>query len=80
LVCIIIKKETIQDRKQTIVKNSKEEKEFISELRNKISCIDITNIHDYEILSQRSFGTNIPNMSTLLNTLRHSGMRNVTGI
>ena len=52
LVCIIIKKETIQDKKQTIIKNSKEEKEFISELRNRISCIDTTNIHDYEILEE----------------------------
>jgi len=33
LVCIIIEKETIQDKIQAIVKNSKKEKEFINKLR-----------------------------------------------
>jgi len=33
LVCIIIEEETIQDKIQAIVKNSKKEKEFINKLR-----------------------------------------------
>ena len=50
LVYIIIEKETIQDRKQAIVKNSKKEKEFVNELRNRISCINTINIHDHKML------------------------------
>ena len=49
-VCIVIKEEVIQDKKQTIVKNSKEERKFMNKLRNKISCIDIPNILNCEIL------------------------------
>ena len=51
LVCII-EEETIQNRKQAIVKNSEEEKEFINKLRNRISCIDIMNIHNSNILEE----------------------------
>ena len=51
-VYIIIKEETIQDRKQNIVKNSKKEKEFVNELRNRISYIDTTNIYDCEMLER----------------------------
>ena len=43
-VYIILEEKFIQDRKQTIVKNSKKEKEFVNKLRNRISCIDIINI------------------------------------
>lgn len=43
LVSIIIKEKFIQEIKQTIIKNSKEEKEFAKELRNKICNINITN-------------------------------------
>ena len=43
-VHIVIKKEFIQEKKVTIVKNSEEEKEFINKLRNGIICIDMTNI------------------------------------
>ena len=50
LISIIIKEEFIQERKQTIVKNSEEEKEFINELRIKISSIDITNVLNNNIL------------------------------
>ena len=50
LISIIIKEEFIQEKKQTIVKNSEEEKEFINELRIKISSIDITNVLNSNIL------------------------------
>ena len=50
LISIIIKEEFIQERKQTIVKNSEEEKEFINKLRIKISSIDITNVLNSNIL------------------------------
>jgi len=43
LVSIIIKEKFIQEIKQTIIKNSKEEKELAKELRNKICNINITN-------------------------------------
>jgi len=49
-VCIIIEKETIQDKKQTVVKNSKNKKEFVNKLRNRISHINMTSIHNYELL------------------------------
>ena len=50
LVCIIIKKEAIQDRKQTIVRYSKKEKEFVNKLRNRIIYINTMNILNYKIL------------------------------
>ena len=50
LVLIIIKKEFIQEWKQTIIKNSEEEKEIVKELRNKISDIDMTNIFNSDTL------------------------------
>jgi len=52
LLVFIIKKETIQDRKQAIVKNSEKEKEFINKSRNRISCINMTNIHDCKMLKK----------------------------
>jgi len=52
LVYIIIEKETIQDRKQAIVKNNEKEKEFVNELRNRISCINTMNIHDHKMLER----------------------------
>jgi len=42
----------IQDKKQAIVKNSEKEKEFVNELRNRISCINMTNIYNYERLKE----------------------------
>ena len=50
LVSIIIKEEFVQERKQTIVKNSEEKKEFVKELKVKISNMDITNILNSNIL------------------------------
>ena len=49
---IIIKEEPIQEKKQAIIKNSEEEKEFISKLRNRIEHIDITNIPNCEKLEK----------------------------
>ena len=55
LVSIIIKEEVIQDKKWAIVKNGKKEQEFINELRNKISSIDMTNILSCNILEPQEF-------------------------
>ena len=46
-VCIIIKEKFIQDIKLAIIKNSEE---LINISINRISSIDITNIHDYNKL------------------------------
>lgn len=51
-ILIIIEEEHIQEKKQTIVKNSEEEKNFINELRNKLSSIDISYIFNNDILEQ----------------------------
>ena len=51
-VHITIKEESIQEKKITIVKNSEEEKEFINNLRNRISCIKTTNICNSEKLEE----------------------------
>ena len=58
-ISIIIRKEYIQDKKQTIIKNSKEEKEFINELRNRVENIDTTNILDCKILKRITQGIHI---------------------
>ena len=50
LVYIIIEKKTIQDKKQTIVKNGEEEKEFVNKLRNRISHINIISIYNQKLL------------------------------
>ena len=49
-VSIIIEEEFVQERKQTIVKNSKEENEFIKELKVQIGDIDTTNILNSDLL------------------------------
>ena len=51
-ILIIIEEEHIQEKKQTIVKNSEEEKNFINELRNKLSSIDISYIFNNDVLEQ----------------------------
>ena len=89
-VCIIIKEEFIQDKKLAIVKNSKKEKEFVNKLRNKVRYINITNIYSHDMLkdvtqefasiTEEIWYKHTLNMSTLLNTLRYSGIRNATEI
>ena len=44
LLVSIIEEKIVQERKQTIVKNNEEEKNFVNELMIKISDINITNI------------------------------------
>ena len=48
-IFIIIKEEFIQEKKQSIVRNSNKEKEFVDELRNRIGSIEMTNITNYEM-------------------------------
>ena len=50
VVHIAIKREFIQEKKQSIVINSEEEKAFINELRNIVGYIDLTNISNYKVL------------------------------
>jgi len=52
-VNIIIDKEVIQDKWQTIIKNSKEENGFINELKNTIDNIDTSNISDRALLEEK---------------------------
>jgi len=51
-VNIIIREEFIQDKCQTIIKNSEEEEEFVNELKNKVGNIDATNIPDSNLLEK----------------------------
>jgi len=58
LVSIIIEEEFVQERKQTIIKNSEEEKEFINKLKVNISNMNTTNVLDsntLEYLTQSFF-------------------------
>jgi len=50
LIHIIINEEFIQEKKLAIVKNSNEEKEFITKLKNKVRNINMTNIYNCKIL------------------------------
>ena len=50
LISIIIKKEFVQEKEQNIVKNVKDEKEFIKELKVQISNINSNNILDSILL------------------------------
>ena len=51
-VNIIIKEESIQDRKQAIIKNSKKEREFVTKLKNRIEYIVMTNIQDCKMMER----------------------------
>jgi len=55
LVSIIIEEEFVQERKQTIIKNSEEEKEFINKLKINISNMNMTNSNTLEYLTQAFF-------------------------
>ena len=74
-VSIAIKKEHIHMMKQTITKNSKEEKEFIKELEEKISSTDISNIPD-----SNSFKSITQKLATAIEDLwnKHSKYVNIT--
>ena len=50
LVSVIIEEEFIQERKQSIVRNSKKEKEFVNELRNSMSNVNMINILNCDTL------------------------------
>jgi len=49
-VDIIINKEFIQDKQCTIIKNSKEDNDFIKKLKNAIGNVDISNISNIDSL------------------------------
>ena len=52
-VYIIIEEKFIQEKKLTIVKNSKKkEEEFINNLRNRISYMEMSNIHNHKRLKE----------------------------
>ena len=74
-VSIAIKKEHIHMIKQTITKNSKEEKEFIKELEEKISSTNISNISD-----SNSFKSITQKLATAIEDLwnKHSKCVNIT--
>ena len=63
-VSIIVEEEFIQEKKQSIIKNSDEEKEFVNELRNRLEAMEITNITSCEILESitQEFTTLIKNL------------------
>ena len=52
IVDIIISKELIQDKWQTIIKHSKKEEGFINELKNTVGNIDTTYIPDSKTLEK----------------------------
>jgi len=52
MVDIFINKESIQNKQQTIIKNSKEEKDFINKLKNEVGNLDTTNISDSKSLER----------------------------
>ena len=51
-VIISIIKKSIQNKQQTIVRNSEEEEKFVAELMNIIRNIDTTNISNKELLKE----------------------------
>ena len=75
LVSIIIKEEFVQKIKQIIIQNSEEEKEFINELKIKISNIDTTNILNNNTLKcvTQEFATMAENLCN-----KYSKLANIT--
>jgi len=49
-VSFIVEEEFIQEKKQSIVRNSDKEKEFVNKLRYQMDSIEITNIANYKEL------------------------------
>ena len=52
IINIIIEKEFIQNKQRTIIKNSKKKKRFISDLKETIDIIDMSNITNIELLEK----------------------------
>ena len=52
MVDIIINKEFIQDKQQTIIKNGEEEEGFINELKNEVGSLNTTNISNSKSLER----------------------------
>jgi len=75
LLSNIIKEEFIQERKQSIVRNSEKERKFIDELRNRISNVDMTNILNYDMLEHVTW-----KFATIAEDLenKYSGFVNIT--
>ena len=51
-VNIIIEEEFIEDKRQTIIKNSIDKENFVNELKNRVEYIDLVNIPDCKILEK----------------------------
>jgi len=51
-VSIIIKEKFIQDKKQTIVKNSIDKENFVNELKNRVEYINLVNTPNCKILEK----------------------------
>jgi len=76
----------LQEKYQTIIKNSEEEANFISDLTKVIENIDILHIPNKDSLKvivqeytrfPNSSGTNTHTVSILLNTPKHGEMRSI---
>jgi len=72
---IIIEKKFIQNKQRTIIKNSEEEERFISDLKEAIGSIDISNITDIESLEKA-----VQEYATILESLwnRYSKLVKIT--
>jgi len=51
-VNIIIEEEFIEDKRQTIIKNSIDKEKFVNELKNRVEYINLVNIPDCKILEK----------------------------
>ena len=53
-ISIIVEKESIQEKKRFIIRNSDKEKEYINKLRNRLGSMETTNITSCKILDMNS--------------------------